>query len=284
VGFSLINVIVKITHVPAIAFAFYRLWLGSFAMLVALRVARRRVTWAKVRPAIPAGVLFGLNIALFFSALKRTSVADVLVISALQPALTLLVAGPLFGERITRSDAAWTAASLGGVVLVTVGSSGTPVWSLRGDLLAVGSLLAWTIYFLVSKRVRTEVPALEYMAGVTVTAALVMTPVALLTRQPLGSLRLTDWLWLLLFVAGAQGGHVMLAWAHAEVDVSVSSLLILAQPIISSVAALLVLGESITGLEIAGGVVVVISMAAVVRQATRARGGEAVPTAEAAPS
>src|SRR5207249_3811735 len=182
-AFSLMNIIVKIIHTPALIFAFYRLWLGAVVMLLVLRVTRRRLTWRTLKRALLAGALFGVNICLFFSALKLTSVADVLIVAALQPALTLLVAGPLFGERVTGYEVVWTAVSLGGVILVIVGSTGTPVWSLRGDLLAVGALVAWTTYWLLSKRVRQDVPALEYMTAVTLTAAVVVTPVALLSGQ-----------------------------------------------------------------------------------------------------
>lgn len=267
-GFSLMNVIVKIADAPALTFALYRLALGAGIMLVVLEATGRRLTWAVLRRALPGGVLFGLNIALFFSALKLTSVADVLIVGALQPALTLTVAGPLFGERVRAHQILWTMVSLGGVALVIVGTSGTPVWSLRGDLLAGGSLLAWTVYWLLTKRVRREVRALEYMTGVTVAAALVIVPVALVSGQSL-RLRWQDWPWLALFVLGAQGGHVLLAWSHAQVDVSVSSLLFLVEPVVAPVAALVVLGEPLPAISIAGGLLTVAAVGFVVQRATR---------------
>jgi len=267
-AFSVMNVIVKIIHTPALTFAFLRLWMGALVMLSVLAMTRRRLTWEMVRRALPGGVLFGVNLCFFFSALKLTSVADVLIVAALQPALTLLVAGPLFGERVTRHEVGWTVVSLGGVVMVILGSSGTPVWSLGGDLLAGGALVAWTTYWLLSKHVRKSVPALQYMTAVTVVAALVVTPIALLSGQGL-SVRWQDWLWLLLFVAGAQGGHSLLAWSHAEVDVSISALLILAEPVISAVAALIFLGEPLPALSVAGGLIAVLAVGVVIHRTTR---------------
>lgn len=269
-GFSLLNVVVKLSALSAVVFAFYRLWLGVAIMLATLVATRRRPTWATLKVSLPAGALFGLNIVLFFAALKKTSVTDVLIIASLQPALTFLVAGPLFGERVGVHEVAWTGASLVGIVLVTVGSSGTPAWSLGGDLLAVGALLAWTVYFLISKRLRQRMSAVEYMAGVTVGAAVAVTPVALLSGDPFGGVPGADWVWLGLFALGAQGGHVLIAWAHAHVDVSVSSLLILAEPPTSAVAALVFLGEPIPALSALGGLVVLVAVGAVIRRATRA--------------
>ncbi|MGZ4113807.1 MAG: DMT family transporter [Actinomycetota bacterium] len=261
------NTLIKLSPLPPLTFAVHRLWLGSLILLAVLYGAGRRLTWQTIRASAPGGVLLGIEISFFFSAIKHTSIADVAVISALQPALVLIVAGPLFGERIGRREIAWTGVSLLGVVLVTLGSAGTPAWSLDGDLLAVGSLLAWTAYFLVSKRARASVRALDYMTVVFVAATVVVTPLALASGQPLGGLRMSDLLALVVFVAGASIGHVLLAWAHSSVDVSVSSSIGLAQPVVSALAALLILGEPITPLTVAGGLVVLGSLAAIVGKA-----------------
>src|SRR5262245_14243737 len=268
VAFSLMNIIVKVTVTAALVFAFYRLWLGSAVMLLLLGVTRRRLTWPILRRSAVSGVLFGLNICFFFSALKLTSVADVLIIAALQPAITLLVAGPMFGERVTVHEVAWTGVSLIGVVLVIVGTSGSPDWSLAGDLLAVGALVAWSLYWLRSKRVREEIPAVEYMSAVTIVAALVVTPLALASGQSF-AMRWQDLVWLIVFVAGAQLGHSLPAWSHAQVEVSVSSLMILIEPVVSSAAAWLLLGEDLTALTIAGGALTLIAVGMVIRRATR---------------
>jgi drug/metabolite transporter (DMT)-like permease len=280
-AFAVMNVIVKIVQAPALTLAFYRLWAGVVIMLAVVRLTGRRLSWAILRRAAPSGALFGLNLALFFSAIKRTSVADVLILAALQPALTLFVAGPLFGERVTAHEIFWTAVSLGGVVLVIVGSTGTPAWSLTGDLLAAGALLSWTTYWLLSKRVRRDVPAIEYMTSVTIGAALFMTPVWLISGQS-RTMRWQDWAWVLVFVGGAQAGHSLLAWSHAQVDVSISSLLILAEPVISPVAALIFLGEPLPAISIAGGLLAVLAVGEVIRRATRTAKADVAP--EVAPA
>ena len=101
-AWALSNVIVKIAKVPALELAFWRLWMGSAVMLAISALARRRLSWSAFRSSAPAGVLFGITIVLFFAALKQTNVADVLVIGALQPGVVVLVAGRMFGERVSR--------------------------------------------------------------------------------------------------------------------------------------------------------------------------------------
>ena len=263
------NTLIKLSSLPALSFAAHRIVLGAALLIVVTYALGHRLTWAEIRASAPGGAVLGFEISFFFSAIKHTSIADVSVISALQPALVMVVAGPMFGERVTARDVALAAAALVGVGLVIVGSSGTPAWSLEGDLLAFGSLVCWTTYFLVSKRARASVPTLQYMTVVFTVASLVIVPLTVVSGQSLGGLRAADWGLLALFVAGASAGHLLVAWAHASVDVSVSSLLTLAQPVLGSVAALVILGEPITPLMILGGAVVIGALVEIVRRATR---------------
>jgi drug/metabolite transporter (DMT)-like permease len=264
-GWSVTNTLIKVSDLPALTFAFWRLWIGAVVLVVATAAARRRVGWAIVRASAPGGVLLGLEIALFFSAIKRTSIVDVTMIAALQPALVLLVAGRMFNERVTGRVVALTLLSVAGVAVVAIGSAGTPAWSLAGDLFAVGSLFAWTGYFLVSKHVREEVNALEYFTVVTVVAAAVVTPITLVSGVRIAVGQPAQWFWLGLFVVGATTGHLLLAWAHAFVDVSVSSQLMLAQPVFSAIAALVILDQPLTALAVAGGAIVLGSLWAILK-------------------
>ena len=62
VGWSFANTIVKLTPVPVVEFTFQRLWAGALCMLIVAAVARRPLTWAIVKAAAPAGVLFAVNL------------------------------------------------------------------------------------------------------------------------------------------------------------------------------------------------------------------------------
>lgn len=250
------SVLVKLMSISGVSLAFYRLWLGSALMLVIVTLGRRRLTLDVVRRAVPAGLLFGVNVAMFFSGLRLTSVANANLISALQPAIVLMVAGPLFGEHVGRREVAWTAVSLAGVGVVIVGGSSSPAWSPAGDLLAFGAVLTFTGYFLVSKRARQTVGTLEYVAVVQLIAAIVVTPIVLLSPGGIEWLEPLDALWLALIVFGTGvGAHLVVNWGHRYVNVSASSLMMLGVPVVAAVAAWLVLDESITPLQIAGSAV-----------------------------
>ena len=267
VAWGCTGIFVKEIGLAALASAFYRFWMVVVLLGVLLVVRRRPVGFAVLSRCVLGGLFLAADIALFFSALKLTSVAVATVIGALQPALVLLVAGRLFGERVGRRVVVWTVVSIGGIVAVALGPGVPRGEHLTGDLLAVGSLGAFTGYWLVSKRVvGLSADSERYTFGVMLVAAVAMTPVVFLCRERVWPVRPADWCWLILLAAVPGSGHLLFNFAHRFVDVSVSSVVSAGNPIVASVLALLVLGESLDAIQVAGGIVAVLAIAAVAHQ------------------
>jgi drug/metabolite transporter (DMT)-like permease len=279
------GIFVKEIRLDALPITFYRLWLGVI-LLGALLLARRRpLSLAVLLRSVVAGLFLAADIALFFSALKLTSVAVATVIGALQPALVLIVAGRFFGERVGLRVVVWTLVSIAGIAAVAVGPGIPHGEHLTGDALAVGSLIAFTGYWLVSKRViSVAADSDRYTFGVMLVAAVAMTPVALLSGEPLAPVRPADWFWLALLALVPGSGHLLFNFAHRFVDVSVSSVVSAGNPVVASILALLVLGEPLDAVQIAGGIVAVLAIAAVAYSAADPRpagqGKQAVPERE----
>jgi drug/metabolite transporter (DMT)-like permease len=278
------TVLIKLSGFAGLTFAFYRLWFGFAAMLAVLLLSGRRMTWRTLRTAAPGGVLLGLDVTFFFVAVKQTSIADATIIGALQPVLVLLVAGRWFGERVGPREVVLVLSSIVGVALVAVGSTGSSAFSVQGDALAFCALFAWTGYWLVTKRTRASLPALEYMTGVFLTASLVITPVMLVSGNSFAATKPTDWLWLALFVLfPSTAGQGIVAWAQRYVEVWLSSLLLQGMPVVASVAAFVVLGEPLTALVILGGMVVVVATGSIIMLMRSSPAPAEVPLADAPP-
>jgi drug/metabolite transporter (DMT)-like permease len=189
--------------------------------------------------------------------------------------LVLLIAGPMFGEPVTAGMIGWSLAAIVGVVIVVYGSSGAPVWSLTGDLLAVGALLAWTIYFIASKRVSSKIAPFEYLTAMLVISAAVVTPIALLSGQRLDPGGPGQWAWIVALAIGSGGvGHLLINWAHAHVDLTVMSLLTLAIPVVAVISAAIFLDESIEWVQVLGMAIVLAAVGVVAVGTTRPSIGE----------
>lgn len=248
------NILAKSVPMAGPALALHRLWLSSLILGGILWWRGGRIDARTLRLAAPGGVAFGLNISLFFTSVKMTSMAHASLISNLQPLLILLVAAPLFGERIRRSDLTLGAVALAGMAVVLLGGAGQSTTSWTGNGLAFLALLAWTAYFILSKQARTVLDTLEYQVALGISGAAVVLPIALLTGG-LGDLGGWPLLGVLAMVAGPGSGHLLMNWAHQHCPIMLASLLTLAVPVLSVLFAWLLLGESVLPIEVAGMVI-----------------------------
>jgi drug/metabolite transporter (DMT)-like permease len=257
-----------LTFAPGLVLSFYRLWLGAALLVVITYLSGRRLTWATVRASWLGGVFLAGDMALFYSAVKLASVVDVTVIGAFQPILVILAARRLFGERLGRWDVFWIALAMIGVLATVLGPGVSSRHQALGDLLAVGSLLCWSAYWLVTKHARELHGALEYTAGVTIMAALTVTPIVFISGQSLSQVKLGDWTWIVMLAVVPGGGHLIMNWSHRYVDASISSILGCLSPLVAAVAAIPILGQSLTFSQVAG---VLVGLGAIAAVAARHR-------------
>lgn len=261
---------VKATDLAGLTVALYRLLLGGLLMTALLYLRGGRLHGDAFRASAAGGVAFGVNILFFFSAVKLTSIADATIISALQPAILLVLVGPLFGERVRAATVGWTVAAIGGVGLVVYGSSaGTR--TLLGDLLAVGALLTWAWYFVASKQARARIGALEYQASLLIVSTVVVVPVVVLTGNQLLLREPQHWGVVVAVSVVPGGGHLLMNYAHGQVKLTVASLLTLATPVVATGGGAVLLGEGIGPLQVLGGAVVLISLAMVILRMAQTR-------------
>ncbi len=257
----------KSADLSGLSVAMWRLWIAVAVLGIICIIRRERFDLVTVRRVAPAGLLFALNIAFFFSAVRATSIVNATIIGALTPVLVVPIAAVALGERLTRVTVTAGAGALLGVVIVVLGAGdGGARRSTEGDLLAVGSLLVWVVFFFVTKRIRatTAVGTLPLLTIKTATAAVVMTPVALLGASDAADVNPTRLGWLLaLALLPGIGGHGLQVWAHRHVDIGVSSLLGLGEPVMAPLIAWMVLGEAVSAVQVAGILVVVVCLAVV---------------------
>jgi drug/metabolite transporter (DMT)-like permease len=186
---------VKHLKVDGLTLAVDRLWIGAILYLVVHLARGGRISTRALRASAVGGACFATDLALFFVALHHTSVADATVIGALQPALALAVAGPLFGELVGTEQIVLSAVGTVGVAVAVFGSAPTAGRTLAGDLLAVGALFAFAWYFVASKQARAVLGAFEYQTCMLLVAAVALTPVVALSGHALLPPRTADIGW-----------------------------------------------------------------------------------------
>ena len=260
-AFSWGFVLAKMVGLPPPTIAFVRLWLGGFALLaVALAIHAPRPK--HLGSLIAAGVFFAMNQVLYIYASVHTSIAIVTLISALQPLLVGILSPWAVDERPAKSLLFWALVAVVGVAIVVWANQDHASQSLLGNLLSVANLLAFTAYFLFTKRARNEgTHTIFVTAGPVLVAALLITPTLLLegnyeepSTKQLGLI--------LLILLGPSNGHLLVNWAHRHISAALSSLVLTAVPLLASLWAFWVFDEPYGPWQILGTLVVALAVEA----------------------
>jgi len=274
---------VKGIDASAPTIVFWRVLLGTVIAVAFAYLVGGRITLRLLVLAFPAGVCFALSFVFGFASFQETSIVNATLIPALQPVLILLLAARMFGERRSGVELAYAALAFAGVLMVVAGASSEGA-SLEGNVFAVLNLLVFTAYFLLGKRARdTNVHAWSFLAAVFVCACVVVVPWSLVSSHDLDAIQGTDWLLLLgLILLPGMVGHGLMMWSHHYVDVTVTSMMTLANPVVSIVGAWIIYDQELAPAQIVGGAVVLAALGAILRRqrADRALAAEAALTGD----
>ena len=183
VSFSSSSSLIKWSESTGSVIAFWRMIgavIGWWTVLLVLKAHRGRPlpTATAWRSAALPGLFFGANIALFFTAITKTSIAHAEFIAALNPLVLLPLGAWFFSESPNWRALRWGGLSIVGVALVLFFGPESGAASIEGDLLMIGVIALWSGYLLSSKRARASgVGTLDFMScmmpiGVLMAAAI----------------------------------------------------------------------------------------------------------------
>ena len=252
---------------------FYRVLFWPPLLYLIVRRNGAKINDKLFRSVLVPGILFGVSTIFGFTAITTTSVANATIIGNISTAMVLFVAPRFLNEKISKSQVVLALTSFAGVATIVIGAGNTGGSSLFGDALALVNALTWTAYFISSKRRRVDgVDTWQFLFGVSVIQVFIVVPYALLTSNDILQITWRD-LGFLIAMTLFSGtiGHSFMLWAQKYVDASVSSLILLLGPVISSAGAWLVYGQQISFVQVIGGAIVLASLAGVVRMSSSAK-------------
>lgn len=212
---------------------------------------------------IASGVALGAHFGFWISSLDYTSVAASVVLVSNTPVFVAILAYLLFGEKTTLVSFAGILVALGGTAVISQdGSVGSA--ALLGNALAIVGALTFTVYVLIGRSQRSAaepVGVLPYSIVLYSAAALTLLPAALLSGDRLWGYSGETWFWLAAITVGPQiMGHTVFNWALRYVEASVISGTVLAEPVVASLLAWLVLSEKPGIATVLGGAIVLVGI------------------------
>lgn len=240
-------------------------WLGSLPLLLViawwLERPNWRAAWAEWRWHLLQAMLGMVGYTLLlYAALDTSSSVNAAVISAMSPATITIAAVILLGERVTRIGVVGIALSIVGVLLVVLAGQGDAAAGFSvsiGDLLLVLSVLSWTAYVIVSRRLRT--PPITATTVQVALSVVVLVPVLLVTGAPAQP---TDAGWFgLAWIIVFPSALAYLLWniAAATLGPARTGVFLNLLPVFTTIIAI-ALGDVVTIWQIAGGLIVLVGV------------------------
>jgi drug/metabolite transporter (DMT)-like permease len=232
------------------------------------------ITWVRERsfrlrrrdiPFIFVAAVIGifLNQITFVYATKLTTATTVALIFGTLPIMTALFAAVGGIERLHSRFWVAAAISFAGVCLVAVGAKGGISGDLWGYLLAIAGAATWSAYSVAIAPLMTRYTASRISAyALTIGAILLLIAGApQLASQDYGSLPSLVWVAYVFAVLGPLC-LTNLLWFNSieQVGPSRASLYANLQPFLGAIFALLLLSESMTALQIGGGVLIAVGI------------------------
>jgi drug/metabolite transporter (DMT)-like permease len=273
VAVSFSSIFVKWCDAPPAVIADWRLWLAVVALSPWLIKEARHLSalsWRDSVLLVTAGMGLGLHLWLWTASLFYTSVASSTILLALQPFLVLAGEYVLEGKR--QRGASWlsVAGAIIGIVLITGGDLRVSGAALYGDLLAVLSTVAVSVYMLAGQAARRHLSSTTYSAVVFLIASVPLTLIAIAQHAPfVGFSARTWWMFVLLALVPTVGGHFLFNALLRYVSAGLLSVSILGEPVGASVLAWLLLGQPLHLLQAVGGLLTLIGVASFLRPAMR---------------
>jgi drug/metabolite transporter (DMT)-like permease len=272
---------VSVTTLLALRFAIAA---GGFWAIVA---ARRPTSPRPARGILLGGLALGAigyagEAGAFFAALTRIDASLTSLLLYTYPAIVFAAAVALRRERADHRRLAALGLATGGAALVLVGG-GAGALDPLGVALALGAALSYSAYILVADRVLTRLDPFVLSALIATGAATSFAIVGVITGSLQLGIAATGWLWIaaLALLSTIVAISAFLT-GLPKVGPATASIASTVEPVVTVGLAMLVFGERLRGVQLAGGALVIL---AVILLAAKVRfRGPASETAAPAPA
>lgn len=240
----------------ALTIAFWRM-AGASLLLWGYTGMKGRENLAKpnLKLVSLAGIFLGLHFAFFYSSLKLVPIANATLFATLAPVFSLIYERFFLHRKMTRI-------ALAGLFLAIIGVSYIQGAELqfasdytRGHIYALTSSLFMAAVLVIGERVRIEITNIAYTKWLYLFAALILLLIILLTKTPV-LFQQKDIVWLLaLAVIPTLIGHNSMSYAVKYLSPTIVGSMPLGEPLIASIYAWLLFGETVGPHMLAGGLI-----------------------------
>lgn len=263
-------VLIRLCDAPSLVIAAYRLGISSVMLLPLGVIRHRREVTALSRQhglaVLGSGLCLAFHFALWITSLAHTSVASSALLVTTNPIFVGIGAWLILKESVDPGLIAGTVVAFIGTLIVSAGDQGAGELALFGNALALAGAIAMSGHLLIGRRARATAPLLAYITPVNTLAALILVVACVVQDLPLAGYDSSTYVLFATIALGPQLiGHSSFNYALRHVTPSVVALVLLAEPVFSTILAYFVLGEVPPGSIYLGGPIILSGIAIAVR-------------------
>ena len=231
---------------PIPTMIFWRNLVGALMMMpfaIARGEWKTKAQLSAIRWSILAGSLLATHFVCFFWAMKLTSIATGVALTATQPIFAALFI-KLAGGHIPKKSIGGMVIAFLSVVAITGIDLNISVRAFQGDLLAVFGGAVGAGYMIIGASAQKVISTSTFTTVCYSTCAILIFPVVLLTNSNLTGYSGTQWLLLAGLIIGAQFlGHTLFNFTLKRVSPAVVSLVVFFEVPVSALLAFAWLGQ-----------------------------------------
>jgi drug/metabolite transporter (DMT)-like permease len=252
-------IFVRWTDIPGPASAFYRMLVPALVLLPTHFMERDRARISARTLGIIAlgGLFFALDLALYNTAILKTSAANATLLGNNTPIVVGLMSWLVFRKRPAAGFWLGLLLAVSGTSVIVWADLGKHVHFGVGDLMALGAAACFAVYLMVTERVRTTTGTMAFLRLAMISSTLAL----LVINQMLGvSLRVphgrTLWAVLGLGLISQLAGYLALTYALGHLPATITSVTLLTQGPLTALLAAILLAEPLSLAQILGGALV----------------------------
>lgn len=204
-----------------------------------------------------AGAFFAFDLALFNTAVLRTSAANATLLGNNAPVIVGLGSWFVFRKRPRAIFWAGLALALVGSSFIVGHDALSHATLGAGDAMAMTASIFFAAYLLTIERVRSDIDTLTLTALAVAASSVVLLLLCLVLGVPLAGYTTHAWLSLIgLGVVSQVGGYLAITYALGHLPATATSVGLLGQAPLTALLAIPLLGEPLIASQIIGGVLV----------------------------
>lgn len=250
--------LVRLATAPAVVVVLWRVVL-AWPTLAGV-AAKQRSSWP-FKSASWGGVFLAAHWLTWVLAVQQTTISSASLLCATGALWAALLSKPILGEKVSLNQWSGLAAALVGVSIVLVAQQGG-VHTLRGDLLALVSSLAWTGYAFVGRRARQSSSFFGYTATLYLVTGLIIFLASLMMRAPLWHFDGRTWIaFAALAIFPTLLGHGSFNYLLRFLGPARLGIWSLSEPVIATIIAWIAYGEKPTLQVLIGGGIALLGVA-----------------------